>query len=758
MLNTTPLLAAIELVTPLFLLGFLAMAIPLVLHLLARQRAPERPFSTLRFLKMSVSKTARRRRLRDVLLLALRMAFFGLLAAALARPILTGLARYGRHATAVAIVLDNSLSMSLADGGEVRFERAKSLALEVVDRLQDGDEVALVLTGGPSRHQPSLYREFENVSHLIETSQVCLSAADVPATVKAAQGLLEQSQAPNRQIVLITDMQASGFRSLPARDEQLRRMLTDLPLLVLDVHRGRPQNLAIENVDVRGTLPGVGLPLTVKAALRNGGSSPQETLVELAIDRQIVQRSAIERLAAGESQVIAFDYTPTQAGILAGRLRIIGNDASLLDNTAEFVIDTQSPLQVGLVDHRRAGEPAYRSASYYLERALRPPATGAYAIEVTSLQAELLGTEPLSSFAALWCVDLRSPDESAVAALRQYVTAGGTLVWVCGPNTDPPALTATMADSGLLPGPLRLPAADEPRGRHWGFLDSSQPVLAELDTPPSLYLGVTVERYVALQLEKASETRVLARLDNGAPMLTVQILGHGQVWWLLCGAHANWTTLPLRPIFVPLVNRLVLQSARRERGPLVVAPGSAAVFRLADEPEPVTAEVTVPQRQEAMRIVSTEVDGRQELRFDDTWATGIYRLRVVAGKRPVEYAFAVNPDPAESDPATIDADQLQALTGNEMLLAHDTAELRQLLARLNAGTPLIDLLLWMVLICGLAELVVANWLGGQAPLAAPPSARDRVRAVLDRIANVHQLTETAAPPRSNSRTPLASRK
>jgi len=177
-----------------------------------------------------------------------------------------------------------------------------------------------------------------------------------------------------------------------------------------------------------------------------------------------------------------------------------------------------------------------------------------------------------------------------------------------------------------------------------------------------------------------------------------------------------------------------------------------------DEPEPVTAEVTVPQRQEVMRIVSTEVDGRQELRFDDTWAAGIYRLRVVAGKRPVEYAFAVNPDPAEGDPATIDAEQLQALTGSEMLLAHDTAELRQVLARLNEGTPLIDLLLWTVLICGLAELVVANWLGGQAPLAAPPSARERVRAVLDRIANVHQFTHTAAPPRSNTRTPLATRK
>jgi hypothetical protein len=296
-----------------------------------------------------------------------------------------------------------------------------------------------------------------------------------------------------------------------------------------------------------------------------------------------------------------------------------------------------------------------------------------------------------------------------------------------------------MGGSGLLPGPLRQLTADEPRGSHWAFLDAAHPVLAELDTPPSLYLGVTVDRYVALNLENETSTRVLARLDNGAPMLTVQDLGRGQVWWLLCGAHVNWTTLPLRPIFVPLVNRLVLQSARREEAPLAVAAGTAAILRLVDVAEPVSAEVTLPHRPEAIRIVSTMADGQQELRFDDTHAAGIYRLRILTGKRPVEHAFAVNPDPAEADPATIDAEELYSPAGSGALLAHDATELRQVLARLNEGTPLIDFLLTVVFLSGLAELLVANRLGSQAPPAALPTSRERFRAVLDRVANVHQF-------------------
>ena len=757
MLKMQPLFAVIELLAPLFLLGCLAMAIPLVLHLLARQRAPELPFSTLRFLKMSVSKTARRRRLRDVLLMSLRMALVGLLALALAKPLLTGLSRFGGHATAVAIVLDNSLSMSLADGGETRFERAKGLALEIVDRLHDGDEVALVLTSGPSQHQRDLYRRFENVSHLIETSQVSLGAADLPATLKSAQGLLEQSSAPNRQVFLITDMQASGFRSLPARDEKGHRSLIDLPLVVIDVHRGRPQNMAVESVEVHSTLPGVGLPLTVKGGIRNEGSSPQETQVELSIDDQIVKRSAVERLAAGESRIVTFDYTPDHAGIHAGRVQIVGNDASLLDNSATFVLDTQPPLQVGMIDHRKASEPAYRGASYYLERAMRPLTTGAYAIELTSLRDELLGTEPLSSFSVLWCVDLRTPDESSIAALQQYVEAGGTLIWVCGPNTDPAGLTTSMADSGLLPGLLRRPLVPDSRGAHWGSLDASHPVLANLDTPPSLYLGITVDHYVELELGKGTETNVLARLADDTPMLTVQTMGRGQVWWLLCGAHANWTTLPLRPIFVPFVNRLVLQSARRERGPLSVIPGSSAVFRLTDEPDPVTADVKLPQSDESIRVVSNAVDGRQELHFDETWTAGIYRMRVTSGKHPVEYAFAVNPDSAEANAATIDADQLQAMNGKEIQFVHDATELRKMMSRLNEGTPLMDLLLILAFVCGLAELVVANLVGGQAPLIAKPSAQDRIRRVLDRLTDVHQFG-TGPSPRSTARKPVTSRK
>ncbi len=103
---------------PLFLLAALAAAIPIVLHMMNRQKAKELPFSTLRFLKISVEKTRRRKRIHDVLLMVLRAAVLLLIAAGLARPAVTSLgALWGGAHSAVVVILDNSASMGMIDPG-----------------------------------------------------------------------------------------------------------------------------------------------------------------------------------------------------------------------------------------------------------------------------------------------------------------------------------------------------------------------------------------------------------------------------------------------------------------------------------------------------------------------------------------------------------------------------------------------------------------------------------------------------------------
>ncbi|MEO8078447.1 MAG: BatA domain-containing protein, partial [Acidobacteriota bacterium] len=124
--------------SPAFLLGALAIAVPVVLHFLRRDVAPDVPFAAVRLLRPSPVERSRRRRLRDLLLLAARVAALLLLALAFARPYIVGAAASSSGIRIVAI--DRSFSM----GAPGRFAHAVDLARRALDEARPGERVALV--------------------------------------------------------------------------------------------------------------------------------------------------------------------------------------------------------------------------------------------------------------------------------------------------------------------------------------------------------------------------------------------------------------------------------------------------------------------------------------------------------------------------------------------------------------------------------------------------------------------------------------
>src|SRR6266849_2454927 len=71
---------------PMFLLGALAAALPVVFHLIRRTTRERTPFSSLMFLLPSPPRLTRRSRLEHILLLVLRCSVIGLIALGFARP------------------------------------------------------------------------------------------------------------------------------------------------------------------------------------------------------------------------------------------------------------------------------------------------------------------------------------------------------------------------------------------------------------------------------------------------------------------------------------------------------------------------------------------------------------------------------------------------------------------------------------------------------------------------------------------------
>jgi len=381
---------------PLFLIAALAAAIPVILHLINRQKAKDLPFSTLRFLRISAEKTRRRRRIHDLLLMLLRVAVLVLIALGLAGPTLTHLgALWGGARSAVVIVLDNSASMGTLDQERLRFETATDAATQIMDELGPDDQVALMLTGGPKFPEQGRFdRTHEKVRQMLAQCTVSYETADLGPKVEEARKLLEKSKAANKHIYVITDLQKHAWENLaatkdepegtgaeetadaaksPAADDQ------QVPIIVVDCNRAPVPDVAVQGVALSTGVPVAGVPLRATVELLNASPVKQQRHVELYVDGAKVASSPAISIPAGGRLQHDFLFAFERGGLRRGEVRLLGVDGSAYDDRRFFAVEVDQGIPVAVVKPGRHEIP-YLEETYYLELALNPGRSGGWAI------------------------------------------------------------------------------------------------------------------------------------------------------------------------------------------------------------------------------------------------------------------------------------------------------------------------------------------------------------------------------------------
>jgi hypothetical protein len=622
---------------PLFLLASIAAAIPIVLHMINRRKAKELPFSTLRFLKLSAQKTRRRKRIHDILLMAMRAGLLLLIAAGLARPAITSLgALWGGAHSAVVIVLDNSGSMGLIDQDTARFDTATAAAAQILDQFIDGDQVALLVACGPKFSDgEKLERTQDNVRRILAQCRVSYERADLTAKVQQARALLDQSDAPNKQIYVLSDMQevswekAEGGNNLPSpfgrgaggegssdvgdheqsptaltltlsqreRGPDSKSLIPNpqslIPIVMIDCNRTPKPNVAVQGVDLDSTAPIAGLPIKATVTLLNASTVARQPRVELWLDGTKEAGSPELNLAPEGRAKHVFPFTFRGGGLHRGEVRLVGEDGSAYDERRYFAMEVDRGIPVAIVRAKRHEIP-YLDDAYYLERALSSGHNGGWAIQPTLLVADDLMGESLNKYKVVFCVNLPSLNSDAAERLRAYVAGGGNVVWFGGDNINPAAYNQMneQANSTLLPMPLndiRTPKPEDKRDSwHIGFLDKNDPAFGQLVEPAGLYESVLVYQHVRMAEDKdKGNVKVLARLDNGEPLLASRDVDKGRVLMFGISARTDWSNLPLRPIFLPLVARLTFELADVEQGYHNLIAGRPLVLKLPDRTSPV---------------------------------------------------------------------------------------------------------------------------------------------------------------------------
>ncbi len=749
-----------------FLLAAAAGAIPVVLHMINRQQAKKLPFSTLRFLRISAEKTRRRKRIHDVLLMLLRMAVLILIAIGLAEPTITTLGSFwGSGASAVAIILDNSASMGIVDEGRPRLETARQAARQILGELADGDQIALLLAGGPElAEQDRLQRTQDKIRQMLDQVQVSYERADLALKVQQARKLLAQSDAKHKQIFVLTDMQQLSWETLDettssppdasvlkpdasaraevvptrsqadasakAEDAPAQPPLPesakpadykDIPLIFIDCNRNPKPNVAVSRITLNAPVPVAGLPIGASVEVVNASPLPQKRLVELYVDNAKEATSPELEIPPAGQVTHDFQFAFKRGGLHRGEVRLVGEDGSRYDDQRYFSMEVDQGIPVAVVKSARHEIP-YLEDTFYLEQALAPTRSGgSWAIRTTTLTADELRSEPLSEFKVVFCVNLEAPDPETAQRLRSYVTDGGNLFWIAGDNVDPAAYNGMNETAGrqLLPAPLvgvRLPQTGENRDSwHIASLDPEHPATGPLMQPASMYQSVLIYKHLRMDTAAAPATRVLARLDDGEALLAEAQVEQGTVSMLATSAHVGWSNLPVRPIFLPLFARLTFDLAGAEQARHRALAGSPLVLQLEEELQPVLVEV-LPPSSAVIQLKSEAMEGHpgQQFVYRDTHAIGIYTLRPLNTARPTTIAWSVNLDADEANPATISHEDMEKRFGDTpIVFADDPEDLSSTFRKLREGESLWEFVLAAVLLVLVFETFISNLLNPQ---------------------------------------------
>ena len=232
-----------------FLLGLAAAAVPVIIHLIHKRHSRSVDFPSLMFLRLIDLRMASRQRLRELIVLALRIAAIALFAFALAKPILrTRSASAGRRtSTTAVIVVDNSYSMGYKESGVTGLERAKEKAQEVLDTLAPGDEAAIIPIAGYTPADAQGSRDLAGLARRIKLLKETPSAGSLEGALDLAKKTLAASTELNRELYVISDYQQSLWG--PVLEGQALQSL-DADIVVVDVSARRPANMTLTSVQI----------------------------------------------------------------------------------------------------------------------------------------------------------------------------------------------------------------------------------------------------------------------------------------------------------------------------------------------------------------------------------------------------------------------------------------------------------------------------------------------------------------------------
>ncbi len=561
---------------PAMLWGLLAASIPIIIHLYSLRQTKEIEFSSLKYIRELEYETIRRLKIRQWLLVLLRMLIIICLILMVARPVLKGFIPSwiaGKKESRVVVILDNSASMTMLSDGESLLEIGKSHVLDIADiydeltvfRCYQTNPLKQIYDGNPgdqslkialervqfSNTEDHLFLKMDSILHMqdaYEPNKECFIISDFSKQIHNDM----KDYIPTSQF--LADTSETGWRFYGISQEEVTN------------------NLSLLDVDILSQIRLPNSLLKIETEVKNDGIKEKRNIpVELFLKNDRLGQ-VVASFSRKQKKDFIYQVYPGMSGVIQGHLEIPDDDY-LLDNHLSF--DFTVPEQISCIVTGRSAE-----ETFLLETAL-----SAIGNQTGFLQVETK-INPDPDRLSLDYTDvliMYNPGRLAptlIDDIQMFLNGGGGIIWFAG-DRSVTQLDEMGAKSLRLPKVKGLNSVSGESFYSVSVAENNHPVLNDLKLRNIENELPQVFQYV--QVNPPANHIPVFTLNNGDPyLLEIPVFG-GTLFYFSSLMDLNWSDFPIKGLAVSLLHRILLYLATDETNTKPVFAGGIKKIGMEDK-------------------------------------------------------------------------------------------------------------------------------------------------------------------------------
>jgi hypothetical protein len=656
---------------PLMLAWIGGAAIPLVLHLFSRSQYRPVQWGAMMFLTGVDAGTHHAARLKQWVLLFFRMGIIGLLAVALARPVISS-----RHASiptaglttggpaAAVIILDDSASMGYEKDGKTRMDSAREVTLQILSALKHGDQAGMLIAGA-REYQPPIppSADLQSVAAKVADLQPDTGLCDFSNEILRAADLLEHSKPADHEIYIITDQQAINWRALndafKLHWSARRSAGPPMHITIFTVGGGEADNISVDGFEFPDRVVIRDTTTDLQVRIRNYGPAAVSAVpVTVWTGSRTIGEATIAVPARSTRVVnVPVRFAEPGAHVISAAVKSTGLTT---DDRMDYSVDVLDAPAVLLVSNSGATTQPVSPIEIALSAASRK---GGEAAVLTTVSPTDLNADRLKHTNAVILDDVAQLSADQLKSLEHFASDGGGIAFIPGDSVAANLKKHPIYQGGSALLPLMLLPPVSPVKSRQGEIasfDRQNPIFRFVGILPSPFAKIPIRRFFPIGAH-SKDMRVLARFGTNDPFMVETSVGRGRTLLLTTPIESGWNDLMASNYLPQLMQSIVRYLSQGEVVDRNLYTGQAIVATVDEPVEDRSATVQFSSGGQREPVAVNRVGDRTELRYARPTPPGTYRLRYRTGGKEKVLSFVVNVGHGDSDLTPLTDDQWRTL-------------------------------------------------------------------------------------------------